>query len=145
MRNYILSITRNTIPYVKELRPISGSVTATILMQRLDYYFERHPNGFYKFLEPCQNALYREGDSWIEELNFSKDEFRTAFALIGVSYKSKSLFNKEADPFAGKYYCSYFDRPKGVTYFFRNHTLLDQVLDHLVNLPKTQVSDGGEA
>ena len=37
MQNYILSNIRTCIPYIKELRNIAGSVTASILMQQLDY------------------------------------------------------------------------------------------------------------
>ena len=73
MRNKILTLFRNNVPYIKELRQLSGSVTASILMQQLDYWFEKKPGGFYKFLEPCENnELYKTGDSWTEELGFSK-------------------------------------------------------------------------
>jgi len=37
MQNYILSNIRTCITYIKELRNIAGSVTASILMQQLDY------------------------------------------------------------------------------------------------------------
>ncbi len=46
MKNKILTLFRNNIPYIKELRMLSGSVTASILMQQLDYWFEKSPNGF---------------------------------------------------------------------------------------------------
>ena len=59
MRNKILTLFRNNVPYIKELRQLSGSVTASILMQQLDYWFEKKPNGFYKFLEPCKNENQR--------------------------------------------------------------------------------------
>ena len=39
MKNKILTLFRNNIPYIKELRILSGSVTASILMQQLDYWF----------------------------------------------------------------------------------------------------------
>ena len=76
MRNKILTLFRNNVPYIKELRQLSGSVTASILMQQLDYWFEKKPGGFYKFLEPCENnELYKTGDSWTEELGFSKAHY----------------------------------------------------------------------
>lgn len=55
MRNRLLSLTRNSIPYVKELRSIAGSVTAVILWQQLDYWFEKYPDGFFKFMSPPEH------------------------------------------------------------------------------------------
>ena len=137
MRNKILTLFRNNVPYIKELRQLSGSVTASILMQQLDYWFEKKPGGFYKFLEPCENnELYKTGDSWTEELGFSKYEFKTAFEKIGVSYKSKNEFKKameKGDPFQGKFYCCYVDKMKYITVYYRNHELLDLELDKLLN------------
>lgn len=133
MRNRILSLTRNTIPYVKEIQPLAGSVTGCILMQQLDYWFERYPDGFYKFQEAAPgHPLYREGESWIEELGFGLTEFRGAFDRIGVRYKSKAEFKAAPDPFQGKFYCCYTDRRAGVTYYFRNHPRMDAALDQLI-------------
>lgn len=131
MKNKILSITRGSIPYIKELRQIAGSVTASILMQQLDYWFARYPDGFFKFLEPCSHSAYKDGDSWTEELGFSKDEFRAAFLKLGVHYKSKSKFTAVRDPFQGKLYCSYHDRPNGTVHYRRNHALVDRLLDQI--------------
>ena len=137
MRNKILTLFRNNVPYIKELRQLSGSVTASILMQQLDYWFEKKPGGFYKFLEPCENnELYKTGDSWTEELGFSKYEFKTAFEKIGVAYKSKNEFKKameKGDPFQGKFYCCYVDKMKYITVYYRNHELLDLELEKLLS------------
>ena len=137
MRNKILTLFRNNVPYIKELRQLSGSVTASILMQQLDYWFEKKPGGFYKFLEPCENnELYKTGDSWPEELGFSKYEFKTAFEKIGVAYKSKNEFKKameKGDPFQGKFYCCYVDKMKYITVYYRNHELLDLELEKLLS------------
>lgn len=133
MRNRILAITRGSIPYVPELRPITGSVTATILMQQLDYWFERHPNGFYKFQDVSpDNPAYKPGDSWVEELNFSVAELRNAFDQIGHRHKSKTEWNDSTDPFNGKFYCCYTDRRTRLTFYFRNHAMVDAALDVLV-------------
>lgn len=133
MRNRILAITRGSIPYVPELRPIAGSVTATILMQQLDYWFERHPLGFYKFQDvSADNAAYKPGDSWAEELNFSVAELRNAFDQIGHRHKSKTEWNDSTDPFNGKFYCCYTDRRTRLTFYFRNHAMVDAALDALV-------------
>lgn len=137
MRNKILTLFRHNVPYIKELRVLSGSVTASILMQQLDYWFEKKPGGFYKFLEPCENnELYKTGDSWTEELGFSKYEFKSAFEKIGVAYKSKNEFKKamkKGDPFQGKFYCCYVDKMKYITVYYRNHDLLDLELEKLLS------------
>lgn len=132
MRNRILYLTRNTIPYVKELQPLAYSVAGCILMQQLDYWFERYPDGFYKFMEPSEHPRYKAGESWCEELGMSADEFRTAFDKIGTRHKSKSLFEQAEDKFQGKFYCSYLDRRTNLTYYFRNHPHLDKALDALI-------------
>ncbi|MDQ3649823.1 MAG: hypothetical protein M3458_05980, partial [Acidobacteriota bacterium] len=104
---------------------------------QLDFHFAKYPHGYYKFLEPCHNSKsYKRGQSWQEELGFSADEFRTAFDKIGVRYLSKSAFDAAPDKFQDKLYCSYFDKQQGLTYYFRNHPVVDAALDKLI--------DGGE-
>ncbi len=143
MKNKLLTITRGMIPYIKELRPAAKSVASCILMQQLDYWFNKHPNGFYKFLEPSSgNENYLEGDSWVEELNFSAEEFKTAFSNIGIAYKSKTEFDQVSNKFFSqdkieKFYCSYFDRQTKLTFYFRNHNLVDKLLAQLVSSPET--------
>jgi len=134
MKNRILHLTRNTIPYVKELHPIAGSVLGCLVMQQLDYWFEGHPEGFYKFLEPSDHPAYKDGDSWTEEMGMTRHEFRTAFDKIGIRYKSKSDFDQAVDKFQGQFYCSYVDRRSNLTYYFRNHDLVDAALDELQSI-----------
>jgi len=132
MQNYILSNIRTCVPYIKELRNIAGSVTASILMQQLDYWFSKQGGEpFYKFKAPCEHSMYKKGDSFIEELGFSVEEFTNAFLKVGTVYKSKTEFEASQDKFAGKYYCCYFDRKESLTFYFRNHNLLDVVLKRL--------------
>lgn len=136
MRNRILSITRNVIPYVKELHPLTGSVIGCLVMQQLDYWFSSQPEGFYKFLEPAEHPAYKAGDSWVEELGMSADEFRYAFDRISIRYKSRTEFEKASktgDIFKGKFYCSYIDRRANLTYYYRNHDVVDAALDQLIH------------
>ena len=136
-KNKILTITPHSIPYVKELRqlPLVRSISACLLMQQLDYWFVRYPAEFYKFLEPCEQRAYKEGDSWCEELGISADEFRTAFDQIGVRYESKKKYNeakRAGDIFGGKYYCSYTDKISRLTYYYRNHDVVNKAIDGLL-------------
>jgi hypothetical protein len=136
--NKFLALTRTVIPYVKELKQLDGikTISTCILMQQLEYWFDKmQGRSFYKFLSPCNsNVLYREQESWTEELGISEDEFRTCFDQIGTRYKSKALFDEvKDDPFKGKFYASYYDRIKGLTYYLRNNHVVDSVLDNLIN------------
>lgn len=140
MRNRVLSLTRNVIPYVKELRVFTDSVVGCILMQQLDYWFERYPDGFYKFLEGSDHPKYVAGQSWSEEIGISSTEFRTAFDKIGIRWKSKTEFEQSEDKFQGQFYASYQDKRANLTFYFRNHELVDAALDRLLfelNTPKT--------
>lgn len=121
-----------TLKYCPELNTFTGSITASLLMCQLEYWFH-HTKGeaFYKFLEPCKDPHYHTGDSWIEEIGFTKAEFRTAFKHIGTVYKSKTEFLKSKDPFAGKLYLSYYDRIKKLTYYLRNNAQAPALLRHL--------------
>lgn len=68
----ILKDEKNSIPY----RPIFAKeiwVISAIILQQMIYRFNW--TKFYKFIEPCKNELYREWDSWTEELWLSKFEF----------------------------------------------------------------------
>lgn len=135
MKNRILHLTRTIIPYVKELMPLAQSVTGCLLMQQLDYWFERQPDGFFKFMEPApDHPNYRAGDSWCEELGVSRAQFRTAFEAIGTIYRSKSEFDKAADKFQGRFYCSFYDRRRQLTFYYRNHDMVDKALDALISV-----------
>ncbi|MGL4739014.1 MAG: hypothetical protein ACRCW2_16310 [Cellulosilyticaceae bacterium] len=124
------------IKYQPALNEITGGITATLLLGQLEYWFSRTGGEpFYKFLAPCEDECYREGDSWCEEMGFSKPEFRTAFAAIGKVYKSKKAYMESEDAFGGKLYLSYYDRIRRRTYYKRNHELLAH---YGILLPKSE-------
>jgi len=136
MKPSILAAFAEAIPYIPGLRQQTGSVVATILMMQLEYRFAKYPEGFYKFLEPPQNGHqdYKIGDSWVEELAFSKEEFRTGFDKIGVRYNSKTQYDEaksSGSEFGSSYYCSYVDRRSGLTFYFRNHSKVDELISDI--------------
>lgn len=118
--------------YYPELNSYTGSITSSLLFMQLEYWFKvTRGKTFYKFLEPCEAPQYVTGDSWTEELSFGKTEFRTAFSNIGKVYKSKKAYLESKDKFEGKYYLSYYDRIKRLTYYERNETLVNTLLRNL--------------
>ncbi|MGL4344086.1 MAG: hypothetical protein ACRCTE_02735 [Cellulosilyticaceae bacterium] len=129
---------QRTLIYYPELNAITGSINATLLLCQLEYWFTKTSGKpFYKFLAPCEDECYRPGDSWCEELAFSKPEFRKAFSHIGQMYKSKKAYQASGDPFAGKLYLSYYDRIRRRTYYLRNHSLVDTLLGPTASAPTT--------
>jgi hypothetical protein len=83
--------------------------------------------GFYKFSAPCQkHPLYREGDSWSEELGVSYRVLRRSIDPVCQHYKTKSLYKQAQDKFNGKLYASYVDRKTSQTYYIRNNALAEQ-------------------
>lgn len=121
----------NHIAYRKELRTITGSISAAILWERLNSKFKKNPEGFWKFAAPCDHRLYKAGQSWTEELGFSIYEFRTTFSKIGIAYKSKQRFEDAKTPFIknGKEYAfiSYHDRKESLTYYRANTKLIAEI------------------
>lgn len=76
------------IIYRPELNRLTGSVTATILFQQILYrWAENSAQPFYKFKAPCTHAQYRAGDSWCEELGFTKAEFDGALQRLGAKVR----------------------------------------------------------
>lgn len=140
----------NFIAYRPELNKIFGSFKSNLLASQLEYWFVRKPDGFYKFLSSCEHPLYRTNDDWCHELGFSKSEFRSAFDQIGKRYKSKTLFIKaiEAgdDIFDGKFYVSFIDVRKGLTYYLRNNELVNKEYADLISnyTPAILIDDNEE-
>ena len=117
------------VKYHPELKRFFGSHQAALIFQRSEYWFQKYPSGFWKFFEPCEkHPQYREGDSWQEELGFSRKVFKRVFSALGIHYKSKSDYLACSDPFQNKLYASYYDRKTNRTYFFRNHQKVQQFL-----------------
>ncbi|HBN22126.1 MAG TPA: hypothetical protein DD412_02670, partial [Holosporales bacterium] len=122
------------IKYNPTLRAEFGSQNAVLLFDRLEYWFSKTKNEFYKFIEPCEHPCYREGDSWCEELGFSRPVFRNAFDKIGMRYISKTAFEKESNPFKGKLFAYYQDRKSNKTIFIRNNSLLAELYERLKDI-----------
>lgn len=117
------------ICYYPELVQRVGSINAALMMAQLEFWFKvTEGRPFYKFLEPCGHELYKEGDSWAEELGMTSSEIRSAFKRIGTIYKSKRAFVESEDVFKGKPYASYYDRIRKTTYYLRNVEKVQQMM-----------------
>lgn len=121
---------RDLITYRPKLNQLTGSVTATILLQQILYRWKN--NGFepfYKFKEPCKHRLYKPDDSWREELGFTRREVDTALSKIG----QKLSKGAKKDPSAFVYYWTDMSR---LTHYTINETALTSALEQLYDCAK---------
>ena len=119
-----MSEDKETIPYRKKLNKITGKVTATILLQQVMYWDIKKDGKFFKFIAPCTHDWYKENDSWLEELGFSRSEFNTAIKKIGYKRgKNKNKIENEEDA-----YVIYYTDSDRVTYWFINWEKLNNDL-----------------
>lgn len=134
----VLSHDKNIKIYRPEFRKICGSVNAAILLHQM-MYWGLDENGeaieFYKFKEPCKHEAYKPGDSWCEELGFSREEFDNAINQIGFKKvrgwkegrsKVKQVAQKETDAFV-----IYYTDKARFTWYRVNVALLGKVLKSL--------------
>ena len=79
----ILAEDNGRVSYRPRFAKALGSITRALLLQQILYRWKNNGRkAFYKFKEPCKHRLYKEGDSWLEELGFSRREFDSALDFI---------------------------------------------------------------
>jgi hypothetical protein len=119
------------IKFDPRINQLTGCYRATLILSTLEYWFQKKPEGFYKFIEACPHRLYKSGDSWTEQLDCDRKSFASSFDRIAVRYKSRRAYDKAEDKFQEKMYASIYDRNTNQTYFVRNHDLANRVLGDL--------------
>lgn len=128
----IIAEDSSLIAYRPSLNKITGSVTATLLLQQVLHYWKNNDRRkFYKFKAPCGHKLYKEGQSWIETLGFTKKEFDGAMKRIGYKRgKTRKAIENENDALI-----SYYRDSSGLTWYEPNEEKLKKELSriYLVN------------
>lgn len=91
--------------YRPEMKREFGHSNTCLLLEKILYWAYRgldrendEPRPFYKFKQPCNHPDYRVGDSWCEELEFTREEFDLALKKIAVKTrdtKSEQFVFKE--------------------------------------------------
>ena len=119
------------VKFDPRINQLTGCYRATLILSTLEYWFQKKPDGFYKFIEACPHRLYKSGDSWTEQLDCDRKSFASSFDKIAVRYKSRRAYEKAEDKFQEKMYASIYDRNTNQTYFVRNHELANKVLADL--------------
>ena len=90
----IMADEKAVISYRPKFNKHTGSVLATILLQQAAYWWcKMGEQPYYKFKEPCNAPQYRDGESWCEELGFSRREFDTACTML----EERGFIHKKTD------------------------------------------------
>jgi len=139
------------IGYRKKFAALTGSVTTAILLGRILHWSKvKGFKPFYKFRQPCNHDLYKSGDSWIEDLEFTPAEFDNALKVIGTKIR-KGISRKELEavtfPVRAEgesddgYFCRYRDALRHiiiywtdnahVTWYQVNGDLLDKFINSI--------------
>lgn len=116
-----------SILYHSIVNLLGGDKNAAILLDR-SLYWSKTKKGerFYKHNAPCDS--FRDGDSWQEELNFSRRDLDGAAKKITNPHKTKGAFDKASDKFEGKLYATYHDRRSNRKYYVLNKVGLVEFL-----------------
>jgi hypothetical protein len=124
----ILSLDKNTKIYRPQLRTITGSVTAALLLSQIIYWFYKNKcKPFYKFKEKCDNQYYKDGDDWCTELCFTNREFDGALKKISSRIKKGQPKNLQSLVW-------YWTTSERMTYYEVNVKLLEKELINVYGL-----------
>ncbi len=81
----IFSEDKEVIAYRPKLARKLKSVPAALFLQQVVYRWGKNDRKeFYKFIAECEHPLYKSGDSWQEELVFTRREFENALSLLAT-------------------------------------------------------------
>jgi len=124
---------KSLVIYRPKLNQITGSVLGTIFLQQVLYWWKKSGGKpFYKFNGACEHELYKPGDSWQEELGFSRSELETA-------RKSVALKRKKGEEL-GEALVYYWNDINRKTWYSVNEELLESKLKALFVMPESSIS-----
>jgi hypothetical protein len=140
----LLAEDKRLVTYRPRLNEVTGSVTATVLLQQIIFHADNKGNRpFYKFRAPCGHRLYKEGDSWTEELGFSPAEFDTARSKIATRVKKGDSKTEALKGETANHLIIYWTDASRVTWYMLNVDLLNRILEKLYadsgNMKKVQI------
>ena len=111
----------NVLIYRKDLNVITGGVIGSIMLGQLIYWAAKNDyKPFYKFIQPCGHALYKEGDSWAEELGIDDKTISRNFK----KFEELGILTRKTD----------LNR---LTWHTINKEILDELLKEKLSLAKT--------
>lgn len=124
----MLASDRRSIAYRPELNMWTGGVLQTIFFQQCVWrWHHAGKKPFYKFNSSCQHKLYRLGDSWEEELGFTRRELDGARS---IAYKT-TYTQHEAD--LAQALIVYWTEVNRITYYHVNEPAVNLLLEAVYN------------
>jgi hypothetical protein len=133
----VLASGQTALKYYPKLNAVTGSVTATLLLCQINYWWHamgRKP--FYKFAAPCQHPYYKPGDSWQEELGFTRREYEGALKRIAIKIGTDDDKRQHLDS-ALVFYWTDGNR---MTHWELNEPVFNRVLDEILT-PDVQTAN----
>ena len=127
------------IKFDPRIKRFTGCDRATLILEKIEFFFSKQPDGFYKFIEPCSHRLYKKFDSWSEELGCDRKCFTRSWEKIAFRHKSRRAFKEAKDKFEGKLYASFYDRNLNQMFFIRNHDLANETLKEFYKPKKSKL------
>lgn len=128
------------ILYQPLLNRLTGHALASLLLQQILYRWGQNGRTpFYKFAAPCGHAAYKPGDSWQEELAFSRTEFETARCRIGVKISRRK--GKQTEWPSAISLVTYWTDNRRLTWYALNEARLAEKLHALTETGKPPDSD----
>ena len=128
LASLILADDKNSIVYRARFGKALG-VTAAILLQQINYWWQKNNREpFYKFKEPCEHDIYNPGDSWCEELGFSRREFDTALGRIAVKISKQDWLQGDLP---SESLCYYYIDANRVTHYILNEKAFEVFVSEL--------------
>jgi hypothetical protein len=114
--------------YIPELNKFTNDPRATILLQAIIELWEVNgKQDFIKFKEPCGHPVYKEGESWLEMLAFSRNDFNVALKKIGFRTRTKDKDNYSSAPVI------YWTDRYRLTHYKVNESVLGDWFDRINN------------
>lgn len=96
----LLGEDNKVVAYRPNLLRVIKDTEATIFLQQVyHYWYHNNCEAFYKFVAPCDNELYRKGDSWTERLGFSRHQIEKCLKILGtkITAGTSKAFAMEQD------------------------------------------------
>ncbi len=105
-----------------DLRKLGYSDGAIVIIERLEFWFRKYPDGFDRHFEERIDQANLDGECLSAELGMEKSTFKKYFKEIGIRYLSVEKYLSSSDKFEGKLYCSVLDTDNHKrTKYYRNH------------------------
>jgi hypothetical protein len=132
----VIAEDRKLITYRPSWNLITGSVTASIFLQQVIYWWTNNGRKpFYKFAAPCPHESYREGDSWQEELGFTRSEFDGARAKVATK-------RRKGEPMGEELVSFWIDQSRK-TWYTLNEVAVENALSQHYLSQESRISQSG--